>query len=191
MANPIRRITHRFFKDETASLVAEAVIMLPLLVWWYVGGLVFFHGYEARNVNMKAAYTVSDMLSREDAAVGPAYVEGLGNIYAYLIAGSGFDSEVRVTLLRCSDNCNAGATDRELRTDWSYSTGSRPPLTDADLTGYAEVIPVMPLGDRVILLESKANYQAAFNVGLTADNFENVLVTRPRFVPKIPWDPSL
>ncbi len=191
MTNPIRHLIRRFCKDETASLVAEAVIMLPLLVWWYVGGLVFFHGYEARNVNMKAAYTVSDMLSREDAAVGPAYVEGLGNIFAYLISGSGSGSEVRVSVVRCTENCTQGATGRVLAIDWSYSTGSRPALTDADLPGYEDVIPVTPLGDRVIVLESKADYSPAFNIGLTADSFANTVVTRPRFVPKIPWDPSL
>ena len=40
------RITE-FARDERASLVAEAVLILPALVWWYVGSMVFFQGYQA------------------------------------------------------------------------------------------------------------------------------------------------
>ncbi|MGB8624088.1 MAG: hypothetical protein WCD16_14860 [Paracoccaceae bacterium] len=188
MFDRIRQNLVRFAADESASLIAEAVIILPLLAWWWVASLVFFQAYDARNINMKAAYTISDMLSREDGGVDSSYIEGLGDVYAYLTAGQGVNSAIRVTLVRCDDNCDKDDATRVLHKDWSYGTNGKDALDDSDLPNYLTQVPMMPQGDRVIMVETFIDYTPPFNVGLTVDNFRNFVVTRPRFVPVICFD---
>ncbi|MHC0054907.1 TadE/TadG family type IV pilus assembly protein [Actibacterium sp. D379-3] len=183
MFNTIRRALTRFATEEDASLIAEAVIILPVLTWWYVGSLAFFQAYEARNINLKAAYTVSDMISREDSGVDAAYIEGLQDVFAYLTLGNGTDPAIRVTLVRCTSNCDVDDGSRVLELDWSYGAGGKGALINANMSAYLDRIPLMPLGDRVILLETFVTYTPPFNVGLNVSDFQNLVVTRPRFVP--------
>lgn len=185
----IRDEFRRFLRDETGLITAESVISMPFLVWWYVGSLVFFDAYKARNVNLKAAFTISDMISREDGEVNAAYIEGLADIFDYLITGHGHSASVRITLVRCTENCDGQSGVRTLDLDWSYATGSKSDLVAADMPDYLEVIPIMPTGDRVILLETFVKYDPAWEIGVTNDtDFNNIVVTRPRFVPQLPFD---
>ncbi|MBC56092.1 MAG: hypothetical protein CL814_13880 [Confluentimicrobium sp.] len=187
MMGTICKRLRRFIVEEDATITAEAVMTLPVLVWTYVGSLAFFDAYDAKNVNQKAAYTISDMLSRETAPVNALYIQGLANTYDYLTSGHGTDSRIRVTIVRCADNCANNDASRVMTRDWSYGTGTLAPLTDGDLSSYLDVIPIMPAGDRVILVETFVTYTPAFNVGLDQRSFENTVVTRPRFMATIPW----
>jgi len=187
MLHRITQTLRRFMRDETAAVVAEGVIILPTLAWWYVGSLTFFQAYEAKNVNLKAAYTISDMISREDGSVNAAYINGLSDVFTYLTAGSGSNPAIRVTLLRCSQNCDNDAT-RVLTLDWSYGTNGKAALVDANLPNYKSKIPLKPLGDRVVMIETFMNYSPSFNVGLTDSDFQNTIITRLRFVPILCFD---
>lgn len=183
MLRQIRRALSRFHTDQSASLIAEAVIILPVLAWWYVGSLTFYQAYDARNVNVKAAYTISDMLSRENGSVTTGYLDGLENVFSYLTAGAGTDPAIRISLLKCSENCGDEDPGRVLQLDWSYATGGHRQLNNADMDSYKSKIPLIPLGDRVIVVETFMTYTPSFNVGLTRSSFQNLVVTRPRFVP--------
>lgn len=175
----------RFWREEDASMIAEGVIALPTLAWWYVGSLVFFQAYEARNINIKAAYTISDMISREDGAVNANYIEGLDNVFTYMTSGEGTDQAIRVSSLYCSTNCDQTDATRTLKMDWSYGTGGKGVLVEADMATYAQYVPLMTQGDRVVMVETFSTYSAPFNVGLSDKDFTNIVVTRPRFVPVI------
>lgn len=191
MIHKIRKTFSRFVADESANLVAETVIILPLLVSWYVGSLIYFNAYEARNVNQKAAYTLSDMISREDGAVNAQYIEGLDNIFDYLTAGHGTDGRIRVTTVRCVSDCDANNANRQLAVDWSYGTDGLPKLTDGDIDKYQAWIPVASLGERLILVETFVDYFPGWTwKRLDLDGFANYVVTSPRFVPQIPWASS-
>lgn len=189
LINHMRHSIARFCREESGLITAEAVISMPFLVWWYVGSFVFFDAYQARNVNLKAAYTIADMLSREDGSVNAAYITGLDSIYSYLATGSGSNAEIRVTLVRCEENCDQDNGYRLLEVDWSQSTGDKAPLTDGDMATYLDNIPIMPTGDRVIVVETFIDYEPAWDVGiLNPTDFNNLIVTRPRFVPQIAFD---
>lgn len=178
----------RFCREEHATLVAEALLILPALVWFYVGSLVYFHGYEARNVNMKAAYTISDMISREDKEINATYIEGLGKVFEYLTAGKGTNGRIRVSQIHCADACGLNDSARELIIDWSYGTDGMVPLNSGDIPIYSKWVPVMAQGDRVLVVETFVDYEPAWTtVGLDVDGFENRVVTRPRFVPLLTW----
>ena len=189
LMSTLKKAVSRFVKDETGLVTAEAVIAMPVLVWWYVGSFVFFDSYQARNTNLKAAYTIADMISRETGTVDAAYLEGLDDIFAYLTSASGSKPDIRVTLVRCTLSCNHNDNNRGLAMDWSYGTDQTLALTESDLSKYEDEIPVIPLGERIILLETYIEYTPAWDVGiLNPTEFTRVIATRPRFVPQIPFE---
>ena len=102
---PVPRVLRRFVRDESGMILAEAMFVLPLLVLMYLGMFVFWEVHRAHNTNIKAAYTVADMVSRETATLNTAYINGLGSIHRY-ISNTGEATSIRVThiLYRASDD---------------------------------------------------------------------------------------
>ncbi len=179
-----------FARDDRGSVVVEAVMVLPVLAWWFAASLVYFDAFKARNVNLKAAYTISDMVSRElnsDAAgIDQNYINGLASAFEYFTSGHGTNASIRVTMVWCESDCDQ--ENRVLNLDWSSGTNGKVELTQAELANYDDVIPIMPQNDRVVLVETFIDYDPAFNVGLTSKNFDNLIVTRLRFAPRLDWD---
>ena len=169
----------RFLRDETGTLLAEAVIVLPLMLWAYMALFVYWDAYRSINTVQKASYTVSDMVSREMVTLNAQYVPGMRDLMRYLI-GRNQDIKLRVTSVAWSD------ANKRFEVDWSRSPDSKmPQLTTATIADLAYRIPKMADGDRVMLVETEVAYHPAFNVGLSDSTLKQFIVTRPRFVPKI------
>lgn len=170
----------QFGRDLRGGLSVETVLIFPLLTWTYAAMFVFFDAFRAQNTNLKAAYTISDMISRETDGVSANYVEGLGTVFDYLTS-SPSPTWIRVTVLYCNDRCYD--PDRELRRDWSYATGEHSALTTANIQNdFDDKIPIIPPSERLILVETFMEYYPLFNIGLNqVIPFENYIVTRPRF----------
>lgn len=192
MFRTLRARLARFLAGSDGSMSAELVIILPVLMAWVAMSLVFYDGYHQRVVNQKAAYTLSDLISRElDDPVGPKYINGLDKVFDFLTGQASSDGGIRVTVVYCKDNCSAGASGRELTVDWSYSTSStHSALTSSDINGsYLDEIPLAAKGDRQILVETYLEFQPILDIGLRDDIvMEMFVVTRPRFVPQLVWD---
>lgn len=76
----------RFLRqDESGTLMAEAVLVLPFMLWSYLALFVYWDSYRAVNTVQKAAYTVSDMISREIVSITEAYIVGMDAMMEYLI----------------------------------------------------------------------------------------------------------
>ena len=84
---------HSFRIGENGSIPIEGVMAFTLLAWWYIASFQFFDAYRQKNINLKAAYTVSDLLSREtgpvatdpnSAPVDQAYINGMNTVFDYL-----------------------------------------------------------------------------------------------------------
>ena len=97
--SPIARQIARFWKDEKATVAVEAVVMIPMLFWGYVASFTFFDAYRQTSINVKAAYTISDMISRETQAINPAYMNGAHQLLELLTRSSEV-SRLRVTIVR-------------------------------------------------------------------------------------------
>ena len=54
-------------------------------------------------------------------------------------------------------------------------------LTNAGLADILDKLPVMPNNEVIIVLQNWLSYEPMFSVGLSAFEFENLIVTRPRF----------
>lgn len=183
MITSIRNACARFWAEEDANILAEGVMILPFIALFYVGIVDYFQTYAAKATNIRAAYTISDILSREDTSVNANYINGLHTVFSYLTQDAGGNPEIRVTVVYCEDNCGLEDTGRVLRMDWSYGVG-KSALVEGQLSEFEEKIPVMSTGDRALLVETTVDYTPAFeSVGLEDVTFENIIVTRPRWVP--------
>lgn len=183
LARRIPAPLRRFLREEDAAIVAEAVIVLPLLLWAYIALFVYWDTFRSINTMQKATYTIADMISRQRTGINSAYVDGAQSVLDYLI-DDGVVSTLRVTSVTYSQ-----ANDR-FEVHWSRTTDSvkLPALTTVSLQNYAAQIPVMTPGDYVVIVEVILPYTPAFNVGLSAQTFSQFVVTRPRFLPCIPMD---
>jgi len=183
MISRMIKILRKFRGAEDGSLSVEAVLMFPLLVWALAGSYVFFDGYRSKAVNLKAAYTISDILSRETGYVTPSYMTNLYTLQERLTY-SRTSTSLRLTVISFDSNTE------QFTVRWSEATGSVQPLTTELLQNLTERLPLIPSGEVVVLVQNWVNYQPAFRNMFSPINFENFVVTRPRFAPQLCWNSS-
>ena len=172
----------RFGRDEAGSVVAEAVIVLPLFLWAYIALFVYWDSFRSMNTVQKAAYTISDMISREKVGKTTAYINGVQKILEYLIDDDQ-SAKLRITEVTWSN------TNKRYEVHWSRSPNNAlTPLTTGSLQALAYQIPIMSAGDYVIVVEVKVDYKPSFDIGMPNQVFNEFIVTRPRFAPCIPMD---
>ena len=178
----LRRPLRRFLREDRGSVVAEAVIVLPVLLWAYLALFTYWDAFRSLNTVQKASYTVSDMVSRENLGISTAYVDGLDRMMEYLV-DDGQNVSMRLTSVTWS------ATNNRFEVHWSLSPGNAMiPLTTTTLQPLASKIPNMAAGDYVVILEVSVPYAPTFSIGMNDMNFEEFIVTRPRFLPCLPLD---
>lgn len=183
---PLRRIFSRarqFATDGRAGLSVEAVFIFPVLLWGYFGMFILFDGYRALGTNTRAAYTISDMLSRETNAITSTYIEGLNDVLDVLTQSP------HRTVLRVSVVSYDANTD-ELELDWSYSTAGVDAIVDSTLHELVPHIPNMNDPGVAIVVETYMAFVPFMNISLDAFYFEALVVTRPRFAPQLVWSNS-
>jgi hypothetical protein len=171
----------RFAGDVRGSVTVEAVIALPFLFWALMAMLVYFDAYRQSSLNVKAAFTIGDMISREVEPITPAYLDGAVNLFDEL-ARTATPPRMRVTVVRYNQ-----AQNRYFR-DWSQQRGGVPVLTDADLLSMANRLPMVPDNERLILVETWSDYIPPFNVGINRQDLYNFVFTRPRFAPQVKFE---
>ena len=179
---PFASLVARFLRDQKGAVIAEAVIVLPVMLWAYLALFVYWDAFRSMNTVQKAAYTISDMVSREMVGITTAYVNGLDNMLEYLVDNSQTVS-LRVTSVTWS------VANNRFEVHWSRSPdNAKPVLTTGTLQNYSGQIPNMTAGDYVVIVEVWANYAPSFEVGMEDMVFNQFIVTRPRFLPCIPMD---
>ncbi|SMH54914.1 TadE/TadG family type IV pilus assembly protein [Maritimibacter sp. HL-12] len=180
------RAIGRFAIREDASLSVEAVVVLPILLWGFLAIFVFFDAFRVKNLALKANYAISDLLSRETSVIDMDYIRGSEQLYEFLTRVQ-TDAWLRVTVVHCTDNC--ADADRTLEVDWSRGTDEVLNLTSEDIMDdYEPIVPWIPNGERVIMVESSLHYEPPFSqaiTGLAARSLTNVVLTRPRFAPQL------
>jgi hypothetical protein len=173
-----RKSFARFGRDTGGSLSVEACMMVPLICWIYFSVFTYFETFRADSTNIKAAYAIGDILSRETAGVDQTYVDGLNKAFGYMTVAR------KPTWLRVSSVSYDG-TDNTFVLNWSAASGTHTGLVTLDAIQAS--IPAMTPGDTVIVVETYMPYQPEFNIGLKPFTYRNVVVTRPRFAPQLLW----
>jgi hypothetical protein len=172
-----------FGSDTRGSMPTEGVMAFSFLIWWYIASFQFFDAYRQKNVNLKAAYTIADMVSRQKDELDRNYIYGLNTVFDYLTF-SNKPTWIRVTAINIDNTTNAFAV------KWSCQTGiGHQPHTSASINALSARIPTMPFGDEVILVETYMAYEPIFSIGLKAMIYDTFITTRPRG-PQVAWDPT-
>lgn len=177
----IKTILAGFGRREDGTISLEAMIILPLMFWAFLSVFSIFHSYRTYTINQKAAFTIGDAISRETAPLDDDYITGMLGLFEYLSRSEG-NSTLRITSLHYD------GPDDNYRVDWSKVRGSRPELIDEDVREWSTKLPVMPDGERVMLVETWSTYDPPFATGLEQREIRNFVFTRPRFAPRVCWD---
>ena len=166
----------QFARDETGTVMAETVIVLPMLLWAYLALFVYWDSFRSMNTVQKASYTVSDIISREMKAVPSSYFDGMRNVIELLIDRDQ-DVKLRVTSITYKK------ANLRFEVLWSYSPGSAlPALTTTTLQDLKSRIPDMSDADYATIVETEVPYVPAFNIGMNTMTMKQFIITRPRFV---------
>lgn len=205
----LRRLWHK----EDGSIPIEGLYGTVLLVGWFVVAFQLYDAFRTRSLAVRASYTISDMISREENAIGPKYVAGVKKVFDFLVRARTPDhSWMRVTILSCpmlseTDKINCDGTTKQFRVESSYA--SKPGIsvhTDASIKAEKDRIPAIAPGDSAVVLETSLKYftpldmgERAFRTGGESSflsiglndrlRFSNFVVTRPRG-PRTAWDPA-
>ncbi|RVV98643.1 pilus assembly protein [Mesobaculum littorinae] len=182
----LRKGALRFCADTRGTFSIETVLVVPLLFWSVVVSYVFVDAYRMQGQNVRATYTIGDLLSRQDARqLTPAYVRGLGDLHHYLTNGR-HDTWIRVTGIRWR------GTVEEYELMWSEpSSGDHPRVTKATLPDLLHQVPDLANGDMVILVESWMTFTPLFELaGFGTQEFHHQMSVSPRFAPQLLMDYS-
>lgn len=174
----LSRAWRAFAAAERGTVTIEAVLILPLVIWAYMGSLAFFKAFHAESLLTKSAYTIGDALSREQK-VSPAYVTSMYALQGLLIEG-GAPRRLRITAMRYS---RTGAH----VVCWSQARGGPAAMTTARLRAMSARLPLMPEGAVAILAEAWTDH-VPFRSGIVDPvTFYELAVTRPRSSVNFTW----
>ena len=168
----------RFRKDTSGSATIEFAIIMPMLLWTYASSYVFFDAYRQNTINLRAAYTIGDMISRETRIITPDYIDSMYNM-TRLLTRTDSPMSLRITVIRWDED------DDRYYLDWSQARGAVLQMTNDDLEEFAERLPTMPDAERVILVETWNTWEPAVRTGMPARSMDNFIFTRPRFAPQV------
>lgn len=171
------RLRH-YRRSERGSFSIEAVLVLPLMAWVILAAFSHFDGLRQNNINIKAAHTLSDMLSRETVPIDAAYVEGMQGVLDFL-TGNRFRTALRISVFRYDD------ADEAFVLQWSEATGTLPGLTEDTQNEIDGSLPATADGDTIIAVETWIDYRAPFTTGLEDTVLYQLASTRARYVPQL------
>ena len=171
-----------FWSDTDATATVEFVVATPMLFWALAACYVYFEGFRQSSINLKAAYTISDMISRETAAINDDYLDSIYALHRFLTRATS-ETTLRVSVVRWDED------DNRFYEDWSETRGAVDPMTTSEVLSLTDKLPVMPDAERVILVETTNTFIPVFdNVGLSTVSLDNFVFTRPRFAPQVAWE---
>jgi hypothetical protein len=191
--NRFRTSLRTFAKDESGVMLAEFLILMPILIWGFIGLVVYWDVFRTINVNQKAAYSISDLLSRQEV-ITEKFASDLQQVLTFLMPGAPV-ARMRITSFEFDENtpeANLAAWgDDEYILLWSRVTGgdaSILPLTALDLQPMRNtIIPIMDNRQGAILVETWVDYIPRFDIGvlnagpgLTEQTFTQTIVTFAR-----------
>ena len=184
-----------FLKDESGVILAEVLILLPILIWGFIALVVYWDLFRVMNVSQKAAYSIADLVSRQKTEVSEDFIKGLPKLLGFLTSDAA-GSRLRITSLQMVEGPNTPPNPVfDANDDFCllFSRSSDPsdlsikPYTQADLKSLAPQIPNMDELESVVSVETWVDYAPAFDTGVlnvapgvSDQTFYQFIVTRPR-----------
>ncbi len=181
LINRLKSRVRAFWADTSGTVTLEFALAMPILFWTFMASYVFFDGYRQSAVNLKAAYTISDLISRETEEINDDYIDSMVTIME-MMTRTPSDVDVRISVIRWDED------DDRYYLDWSENRGFPNELTNNNIADIEAQLPNMPDNERVILVETRNTFVPLFNVGLDDIFLDNFVFTRPRFVSQVVFE---
>ncbi|MBU2867063.1 TadE/TadG family type IV pilus assembly protein [Pacificibacter marinus] len=175
-------IARRYRCSDLGSMSIETVLVLPVILTGLLLAYTYFSAFQIKGMANKAAYTVSDYVSRQTDPIDADFVEGLSSIYGYL-TNTGTKS-LRLSSFTWSDI--DGSPDYKL--EWSYAANGGEALNGESYSSVVSRLPAMTSGETVLVMETTTDWAPVFNVGLDDLTFTDFVVTKPRFATQVLFD---
>ncbi|MEM6660765.1 MAG: TadE/TadG family type IV pilus assembly protein [Pseudomonadota bacterium] len=165
-----------FWSDDRGSLTVEFVLWVPVLLIWLMASIAWFDAWLARNQAAKVAYTVSDILSRQEEVTG-GFLMQIDTLQRGLLTRADGAAAMRLSSIQRT------STGHEVR--WSCSNApSLQPLTDGNLP--TADLPDMATLETIVLTELAVPWSGFdWAVGLGALTWTYRVPSRPRFTPML------
>jgi hypothetical protein len=177
----VRALLVRCWSDESGGLSVEFAVLFPALILVYMAMFVFWDAFHARSVVVRATETVADMMSRETGSFDEAYLEGMHEVFEWLASGSP-QTQMRLTAVGTTIDDQGGEV---FDIFWSHATSDG--LAEIDAEQLRAGVPTPAVGEQLLVLETFYSYAPLFGVAIPAQEFHNLVATRPRYVPRILW----
>lgn len=190
------------FRESVSGAVSvEAIIMLPILLWAVAAMAVFLDVFRTKSAMDKAAFTISDALSRETNAINDLYLTNSRTLFEELSSIETGSSSLRVSVISWDINAN------DYGLDWSQYRGDHfREMTSADLPYVKEQLPEIAMNETLILVETHYAYEPLYDIGpimsgrgtedaawdldMGTSNMQTFVFTRPRYASQLIYSNS-
>lgn len=170
--------------DEGVAAI-EFAMVIPFLIFFMVGAVSLFDGYQGAEAYQKAGTTVVDLVTRQETDFGDterdmifATADALLDKY-----GDSGDFEISITSVA---NIFDSDSDPSLSIEWSEANVPSAVLEEVELANYK--IPSIPEGGTVILIVMSGTYKSILSVDSFGEyNYSRYFIRRPRFLDSIPY----
>ncbi|MEW2917269.1 hypothetical protein AB1A64_09360 [Ruegeria sp. ANG10] len=188
LSSCIRHLFSSFISRERGSLSMETALIFPVFVWSITLTYTYFDGFSESTANVKAAYTVSDLISREgEIDLTDNYAQSMYSIFNRMVRDNS-PLNMRLSFVRFE---KGGDGEEDTHTVvWTTRCGYDSAWSNDNIADLADRLPEMADLDTLIVVETSKAYVPLLNTGwLNRDHeFENIVFTRPRFSPQITED---
>lgn len=148
----LRNTLKAFRKDENGTVPVETALLFPTILFCLFAMMNIFDAYRAKSTTEKAAFAVSDMLSRETDAVTPEYIASVHAILEEIsTVRSGHSLQVSNVYM------SAGELG-QIEEYWSYSFGEGGLIETSSLASYRDMLPTLVAGESLIVVQTSASY---------------------------------
>ncbi len=173
----------KFATDTRGSVSVEFIIVMPFIFYAFMAIYVYFEGFRQSTVNLKAAYTISDLISRETEIISDEYIDSMQAMLQVLTRANSAIA-LRMSVLRWSDD------DNRYFVEWSQNRGYAPNYTDDNISTIEDKLPLLPDNEIVIVVETDNTYVPPFKVGMEDKQLKNFVFTKPRWVDQLCYLPG-
>ncbi|WP_170759155.1 TadE/TadG family type IV pilus assembly protein [Ruegeria lacuscaerulensis] len=170
-------------RNESGMLTVEALLVFPMLVWTITGTFTFFEGFRQSAANVKAAYTVGDLISRESHIISDTYLQSMYILMARMV-NNGTELNLRVSVVVFDDGDDPDSdADDTYAVEWSSECGYGDIWTNDNIENMRDSLPPMSDQDPLIIVESTNKFAPTFGSGWVDDDhsFNSFVFTSPRF----------
>lgn len=174
----------QFARREDGAIAIETMIMLPLMFWAYLALFSTFDAYRQYSMHQKAAYTISDMISRETVSIDDNYMDGALALFDALTRDPQ-ESTLRVSVVSYNENEEAGGGMSLL---WSQTRGGFTSAQVSAVPDWQAELPSMIHNEQIIVVETWAKYDPPFRTGIGEREISNFIFTRPRYAPQVKYN---